>query len=188
MGKNSDTGVVLNIRSMLLAPRFFCILVYMDTSDLDSNSNVGDGAVNYQIRRKWGNAVGKGGLTGYLALPEVLLRGQHRLGLTSTEMMVLINVLLHWWYAEKMPFPSNHKIAKRMGVDTRTVQRACKNLEKKKLIDRKVKILHDKDTNSYSSTRTIELGKLVSRLNEIAVDLGKFSRSTRANRSASGQP
>ncbi len=158
----------------------------MNNSEID-NSSIDDRAVNYQIRRKWGNAVGKGGLTGYLALPEVLLRGQHRLGLTSTEMMVLINILLHWWYAEKMPFPSNSKIAKRMGVDIRTVQRACKQLEKKKLIDRKVKINHDQETNAYSSIRTIDLTRLVARLNDIAIDLGDFSRSTRANRSASGQ-
>ena len=152
----------------------------MNTSMTDDNSVVDDSAVNYQIRKKWGNAVGKGGLTGYLAVPEVLLRGQHRLGLTSTEMLVLINILLHWWRADSMPFPSNRKIAKRMGVDIRTVQRACQQLEEKKLIDRRVKINHDSETNAYSSIRWIDLSKLVARLNDIAADLGEYSRSVRS--------
>lgn len=154
----------------------------MSTSTTDQKNAISDGAVNYQIRKKWGNAVGKGRLTGYLAIPEVLLRGQHRLGLTSTEMLVLINILLHWWRADSMPFPSNRKIAKRMGVDIRTVQRACQQLEEKKLIDRRVKINHDSETNAYSSVRRIDLSKLVARLNDSAADLGEYSRSVRAQR------
>ncbi len=152
------------------------------------NDDTDDGAVNYRIREKWGNAVGKGGLTGYLALPEVLVRGQHRLGLNSTEMMVLINILLHWWYPEKMPFPSNQKIAKRMGVDPRTVQRACKTLEDKKLIKREVKIFHDKETNIYQSQRTIDLTRLVGRLNEIAKDLGQYASDVGLGGAAKKQP
>ena len=100
----------------------------METLEVNNNA-VDNFAVNHQIRQKWGNAVGKGGLTGYLALPEALIRGQHRLGLSSTEMMVLINILMHWWNVERMPFPGNNAIAKRMGIDTRTVQRACATLE-----------------------------------------------------------
>lgn len=152
----------------------------MNTPTTDENGIVDDGAVNYQIRKKWGNAVGKGGLTGYVAVPEVLLRGQKRLGLNATEMLVLINIILHWWHADNPPFPSNRKIAKRMGVDIRTVQRACKRLEEKKLIDRRVKINHDSETNIYSSIRRIDLGRLVVRLNEIAVDLGEYSRNVRS--------
>ena len=153
------------------------------------NKSTDNSEVNYQIQKKWGNAVGKGGLTGYLALPEVLIRGQHLLGLTSTEMMVLINILMHWWDADRMPFPSNGKIAKRMGIDSRTVQRACKKLEDKKLISRNIKTFHGKETNSYRAVRTINLEPLVGRLSAIAADLGEYANNVRlAGAIASEQP
>lgn len=58
-----------------------------------------------QIKEKWGRGVGRGGNTGYVAIPEAFIRGQKRLGLSSTEMMVAINALMHWWYKDKPPFP-----------------------------------------------------------------------------------
>lgn len=130
-----------------------------------------DQETSSQIREKWGTAVGKGGLTGYLALPEVLIRGQHRLGLSSTEMMVLINILLHWWNVDRDPFPSNTIIAKRMGISPRTVQRACAVLEEKQLIVRRVSRFYDDKTEIHSARREINLMRLVSRLEEIAQDL-----------------
>lgn len=130
----------------------------------------------HQIRAKWGGAVSGGGLTGFLALPEVLIRGQHRLGLTATETMVLINVLMHWWKAGRKPFPGNHVIAKRMGISTRTVQRAFMKLEQKKIIIREVHRFHDEKTNKRHSFREIDLDYLVRRLNEIADDLREYNR------------
>ncbi len=141
----------------------------------DNNNAENETSPKHQIREKWGEAVGKGGLTGFLALPETLIRGQDRLGLSSTEMMVLINILMHWWYADKNPFPSNHNIAKRMGINTRTVQRAIATLEEKGLVQRLVQRFHDKENNVHSARRDIDLDGLVSRLNEIAVDLRQFS-------------
>jgi predicted transcriptional regulator len=75
-------------------------------------------------KTKWGRAV-TGGRNGYQLLPDVLVRNQHRLGLTSTEMVVLVNILMHWWESEpeKMPHPRAEQIAKRIGSSTRTVQR-----------------------------------------------------------------
>lgn len=150
----------------------------------DSSSFIPD--ERRQINAKWGNAVSGGGLTGFLALPEVLIRGQHLLGrknqngknegLSSTEMMVLINVLMHWWFADRKPFPGNHVIAKRMGVSTRTVQRAFMELDRKGVIKRVIRRYHDKNTNARHSVREVDLTALVTRLEEIAVELKTYNR------------
>lgn len=81
------------------------------------------------VKTKWGSAV-TGGHNGYQLLPDVLVRNQHKLGLTCMEMVVLINVLMHWWETapEKMPHPRPERIAKRIGTTTRTVQRAIERL------------------------------------------------------------
>lgn len=128
-----------------------------------------------QIRAKWGKAVGQGGLTGFLALPEILVRAQSKLELSSTEMMVLINVLLHWWYADRMPFPSNVVIAKRIGINPRTVQRSLESLERKKLVERKVKRFYDDKNNCHSSHREIDLTELVKRLSDYAEYYGDLT-------------
>ena len=39
-------------------------------------------------------------------------------------MLVIINLLAHWWDPARSVFPRTTTVAKRMGVDKRTVQRA----------------------------------------------------------------
>lgn len=83
--------------------------------------------------RKWGDAAN----AGFQILPDVLLKQQKRLGLSATELVVLINLTMHWWYADQKPFPRSTTIAKRMGIDVRTVQRAMTRLQAMRLIERK---------------------------------------------------
>lgn len=156
-------------------------------NDLLHKSAANDEVIEYRIRQKWGGAVGQGGLIGFLALPEVLIRGQKRLGLNSTEMMVLINILLHWWRVDKKPFVGNATIAKRMGVDTRTVQRACVKLEKKGLIRRDIHRFHDKETGQHSATRSIDVTGLVNRLKVFAQDFSDYARTAREEKAAQRQ-
>lgn len=61
---------------------------------------------------------------------------QDELKLNPTELVVLLNVLMHWWYRDQKPFPRPTTIARRMGSTVRTVQRAITKLEKEGLIAR----------------------------------------------------
>ena len=101
-----------------------------------------------QIRDKWKDGVSTGN-TGFLALPEVLLRKQAQLSINTTELTVLINILSFWWYEDQLPFPGNKTIATRMGVEPRTVQRAIKSLEEKGLMKRKKELQPDKTWRRY---------------------------------------
>lgn len=84
-----------------------------------------DQPVGSAIYAKYGEA----SIAGFQAVPDILLKHQNDLGLSPTDLAVLLNVLMHWWYPEKKPFPRSTTIAKRMGVTPRTVQRSLQQLE-----------------------------------------------------------
>jgi len=71
---------------------------------------------------------------GYQPLPNVLLMHQKDLGITSEDLNVLLNVMMHRHTAAVLPFPHSITIAKRMGVSSRTVQRRLASLRKRGLI------------------------------------------------------
>jgi len=94
----------------------------------------GEEAKPSTIKDKWQGAVTQG--SGFVAVPVALLRLQSKYGLTPTDMLVLINLLAHWWDPARAVYPRSTTIAKRMGVDKRTVQRATHKLEKAGLLSR----------------------------------------------------
>lgn len=84
---------------------------------------------------KWGDAVSTGP-EGFQIVPNVLLRNQDALRLSSTEMIVLLNILMHWWTPDDLPFPRTNAIAKRMGSSVRTVERSIQRLAELSLVER----------------------------------------------------
>jgi predicted transcriptional regulator len=91
-------------------------------------------AVPITIKEKWQGAVTAS--SGFVAVPVSLLRLQTQLKLSATDMLVLINLLAHWWDPERSVFPRSTTIAQRMGVTKRTVQRSTNKLLKRGLVER----------------------------------------------------
>lgn len=91
------------------------------------------------IAERWGPAVD----AGFLAVPNILVRSQDKLGLTPNDLVVVLNIILHWWHRDRRPAPRSTAIAKRTGLGPRTVQRSLNKLEKKGLISR-VRIARDR--------------------------------------------
>jgi len=85
-----------------------------------------------KARRKFGRAID----LGFQMLPDVLVKNQARLMLDPQDLVIIINLLMHWWDADELPFPRLSLIADRMGVSPRTVERRIKDLEKRGLIRR----------------------------------------------------
>ena len=85
------------------------------------------------IHQRWRGAV-TSAETGFTAVPDVLIRSQGQLKLSSTEMMVLLNILLHWWREGEWPYPRVSAISERMGISRRTVERAIRRLQEKGLV------------------------------------------------------
>jgi hypothetical protein len=104
---------------------------------------------------KWGDAA----RAGFQAVPDLLLKNQKDLGINAVELVVLLNVLMHWWYRDQKPFPRPTTIAKRMGANIRTVQRALAALEEGGLIVR---------AEGPNAENVLDPEPLVKRLSELA--------------------
>ena len=110
------------------------------------------------------------GFTGFQILPDVLVRGQNRLGLSNAEMVVLLNILMHWWTKDHLPHPRPEVIARRMGASKRTIERQLENLEERGLIRR---LPPEKSENS-PAIRRFDLGGLISALQELANEMRAY--------------
>lgn len=86
------------------------------------------------VKEKWQGAVTEG--SGFVAIPMSLLQLQSKYDLTATDMLVLINLLAHWWDPTRPVYPRSTTIAKRMGVTKRTVQRSTERLLKQGMMER----------------------------------------------------
>ena len=77
---------------------------------------------------------GEAGNAGWSPVPDVLLFNQHKLKVQSDDLVVLLNLMAHYYVKEEMPFIRPTTIAKRMGVSQRSVQRSIARLRKQGLI------------------------------------------------------
>jgi DNA-binding transcriptional regulator YhcF (GntR family) len=84
------------------------------------------------VAERWGDAI----TAGFTPVPNALLRAQAKLGLSANDIVVLLNILMHWWHRDRLPYPRPLAIAKRSGLQIRTVQRSLRSLEEKGLITR----------------------------------------------------
>jgi DNA-binding MarR family transcriptional regulator len=122
---------------------------------------------------KWGDAVTRG-RNGYQVLPDVLLRNQHRLGLNCTDMVVLINILMHWWEKDRksMPHPRPEQIASRIGATPRTVQRSIRRLSEVGLL----KWMPPERSREGLSVRRFDVNGLVIKLRALAREVEASER------------
>jgi hypothetical protein len=109
---------------------------------------------------KWGIAA----LPGFQLVPNVLFRAQRHLGLDSVDVVILLNIALHWWGPGRLPFPSPGIIANRMGVSRRTVERRIARLEERGFLRR----LPPWGNDSRVRQRPFEMTGLVTKLEEAA--------------------
>ena len=61
--------------------------------------------------KKWGVEVMS---VGFCILPSLLFRAQHRLGLKSTHLAVILQLAEFWWHDDKLPFPKKQTIADKL--------------------------------------------------------------------------
>lgn len=111
-------------------------------------------SVQITVKEKWQGAVTEA--SGFVAIPMSLLRLQTKLKLTATDMVVLVNLLAHWWDPSRAVFPRSTTIAKRMGVAKRTVQRSTSKMVRAGLIEKKLTEVGDSQLRSFQFTPLAE--------------------------------
>ncbi len=87
---------------------------------------------SFAVNERWGDLSS----VGFTAIPNTLIQAQAKLGISPTELTVLLNLIMHWWDPLAMPFPRTDTIETRSGLSRRTVQRSMKDLERRGFIRR----------------------------------------------------
>jgi hypothetical protein len=59
-----------------------------------------------------------------------LFQAQSSLAIDPVDLVILLNISLHWWGASSLPYPAPSRIAARMGVSRRTIERRLISLER----------------------------------------------------------
>jgi predicted transcriptional regulator len=116
---------------------------------------------------KWGI----GAKAGYQLVPNVLFRAQKHLGIDCIDVVILLNLSLHWWGPFNLPYPSSQLLAQRTNLSKRTVERHLHNLEKKGFIKRQ----QPNAQEGKPKTRSFDMSGLVEKL-EAAASLNLVQR------------
>jgi DNA-binding transcriptional ArsR family regulator len=131
--------------------------------------------------RKWSGAVMK---LGFSIIPSLLLRAQRRLGLSPTQLAVLLQLADYWWDDARKPYPSKEALSERLGLGSRQVQRHIADLEQAGLVKR----IERRGVHGGKLTNTYDLTGLVRRLQELEPEFRKVEEEIKSRRRAVSRP
>lgn len=86
------------------------------------------------IEKKWGKAIAGAGWT---AVPNILLEKCHAIGLTTTDLAILLQIMKYWWQPDGVAFPAKATIATALNLNARTVQRRIAAMEELGIVQRR---------------------------------------------------
>jgi len=128
-------------------------------------------ALKRRSEAKWGAAVMA---LGFCIVPALLFRAQRRLGLSSRQLALILQLAEFWWEEGKDPWPKKETIAQRLGISEKQVQRLVRELEQRGYIRRKTRMTrHGQTSNSY------DLSGLVLKLQELAPEFAAAAEAKR---------
>lgn len=120
---------------------------------------------------KWGKAVAA---QGFCMLPALLLRAQRRLGLSPSQLAVIIQLCDFWWDDDKVPWPKKETIAQRLNLSEKQVQRIVRDLEGRGYVKRVKRVTrHGQTSNGY------DLAGLVQKLQELEPEFAAAAEAKR---------
>jgi hypothetical protein len=132
--------------------------------------------------RKWGREAMN--VRGFCLFPSLLLQAQARLKMTPTHLALVLHLSDFWWDANRKPWPSKGKLAKRVGLSPRHVQRQIAELEAMGYV-RRIERRHPlkgKVSNEY------DLSGLVARLKDLAIEFKAADEEAKKQQQAVARP
>lgn len=121
------------------------------------------------LEQKWSREVID---AGWVGIPSLLLEFAPELGLDADDVMIIAIIADHWWAPESRPYPSKKLLAKRLGVDPRTIQRRITAMEERGLIRRQYR----RSAYGGSSTNIYHLDGLRAALKALAPSGRRYRR------------
>ncbi|MGH7088520.1 MAG: helix-turn-helix domain-containing protein, partial [Stellaceae bacterium] len=125
--------------------------------------------------QKWGKAVMD---LGFCIIPSLLLRAQARLGLNPTQLAVLLHLADYWWNVDRKPYPSKRRLADRLKLGPRQVQRYMADLEGAGLVRR----IERRAPHKGKISNEYDLSGLVKRLAELEPEFRQVEEEVKASR------
>jgi predicted transcriptional regulator len=101
---------------------------------------------------------------GWCLLPSTIISFQRQLGLKATDLNIILHLVNHWWYADRLPYPSKARMAEAMGVHKSTIQRRIRKMETNGLIRR----IERKEPERGQTTNYYDLTGLVTKATPLA--------------------
>ena len=129
----------------------------------------------------WGKAVYS---HGYAGVPSILIQGQRRLGLSSMQMNICIQLLDYWFDPVRKPFPTKRELAQRIGCTEKTIQNNVRALEKAKLVQR----LYRKTAAGDWNSNVYDLSGLVARVQALEPEFSEEKKQRAALKSQLQKP
>lgn len=114
----------------------------------------------YAFSNKWSPQLQSDGFT---TIPNTLIKNQARLGITDSEMVIIMSLVSFRWN-QQMPYPSVATLSTFTGKTTGAIRNNLRNLEKKGIIRR---IYREGQTNKY------DLLPLINKLNSYTQPIKK---------------
>ncbi len=128
-------------------------------------------AVRRRSAQKWGKDVMA---QGFCILPALLLRAQRRLGLSATQLALIIQLADFWWDDDRAPWPKKETIADRLNLSDKQIQRLVRQLEQRGYVQRQKRV-----TGRGQTSNGYDLSGLVSKLKELAPEFAAASAAKR---------
>ena len=131
--------------------------------------------------RKWGRPVMS---VGFCIIPSLLLRAQRRLGVSPTQLAILMHLADYWWDVERKPYPTKKTLGERLGLGPRQVQRHLADLEQAGLVQR----IERRAPHRGKISNEYDLSGLVERLKELEPEFRKVENEVKKRRRAVTRP
>lgn len=130
---------------------------------------------------KWGTEVMA---LGFCVLPSLIFRAQARLGLSPTQLAVLLQLADFWWDSGRKPFPKKADLAERLNLSDRQVQRHIADLELAGFVKRIERTYgrRGKISNEY------DLSGLVAKLRALEPQYREVAEEAKARKKAVSKP
>ena len=115
---------------------------------------------------------------GYTAVPNILVRAQSRIGISTTQFNIVVQLLSYWIDPDRPPFPGKKELANRMGINPVTLRKNIAALEQTGLIEREQR----KTAAGDYGSNTYKLDGLITKLQSLVPDFDAEREERRAAR------
>jgi predicted transcriptional regulator len=121
---------------------------------------------------------------GFSIVPSLVMQAQERIGVNPVQFNIIMHLLDFWWDADRKPYPTKKRIADRMNMSERQIQRQIVELENAGLVKRifRTKPGRGKTSNEY------DLAGLVAKLKSLEPEFREVKEENQKRRDNVSKP